>query len=247
MKNKALFPAIIALALMGVTMILLAKASSTRKLGEPGVVTRQNTNGTLDVILPETVPGFTSHAEPQADIVLAKLPKDTSYGQRIYTSADSNLTATVNVVLMGTDRSSIHKPQICLTGQGWECDQQATREEIVPVDEPFHYDLPVNKYVATKKFDVNGVTGTARGIYVYWYVDGSHYTAKQWQWMSVWVPQDLVFHGVLERWAYISYFAVCRPGQEEATFSRIKQLIARTVPRFQTVPRTPAEATAIRP
>jgi hypothetical protein len=45
-------------------------------------------------------------------------------------------------------------------------------------------------------------------------------------------------HGVLQRWAYVSYFTVCLPGQEDATFARMKQLIAASVPEFQLPPAT---------
>jgi len=41
----------------------------------------------------------------------------------------------------------------------------------------------------------------------------------------------------LQRWAYISCFAVCLPGQEEATFERLKKFIAASVPEFQLTPK----------
>ena len=51
-----------------------------------------------------------------------------------------------------------------------------------------------------------------------------------------WLARDLVRTGVLQRWAYVSYFAVCAPGQEEATFERMKNLIALAVPEYQFPP-----------
>ena len=50
--------------------------------------------------------------------------------------------------------------------------------------------------------------------------------------------------GVLDRFAYISYFAVCLPGQEDAAFERLKQLMVESVPLFQLVPRTPSALAA---
>jgi hypothetical protein len=44
--------------------------------------------------------------------------------------------------------------------------------------------------------------------------------------------------GILQRWAYISYFAPCLPGQEEATFDRMKKLIAASVPEYQLPPKS---------
>jgi hypothetical protein len=78
---------------------------------------------------------------------------------------------------------------------------------------------------------------TARGLYVYWFVDADRCTANSWEWMTWWVPRDLLLNGILERWAYISYFSACSPGQETATYDRMKKLIAATVPEFQLVPR----------
>ena len=52
--------------------------------------------------------------------------------------------------------------------------------------------------------------------------------------------------GVLQRWAMISYFTVCAPGQEEAAFERLKKFISASAPEFQLVPR-PAETGPRRP
>ena len=242
MKAKPVLLAVVMLALMAGAALLLAHTKSGHKLGAPGVKTRPLAgSGNLEVVLPENIPGYKSEAVPQADIVVGILPKDTSFGQRRYTSLDDGFGMNVNVVLMGTDRSSIHKPQICLTGQGWACDYQATRVEQIPMQQPFPYNLPVNKFVTLPRElkDKDGIKNF-RCLYVYWYVDGTHYTADQWKWMSVWIPQDLILHGLLERWSYIACSSYCLPGQEDATFARMKKMIAATVPQFQLVPAKPA-------
>jgi hypothetical protein len=40
----------------------------------------------------------------------------------------------------------------------------------------------------------------------------------------------------LQRWAYVSYFSICEPGQEDAVFARMEKLIAASVPEFQPPP-----------
>jgi hypothetical protein len=50
------------------------------------------------------------------------------------------------------------------------------------------------------------------------------------------MARDVLFTGELDRWAYITFFSVCAPGQEDATFERMKKLIAAAVPEFQLVP-----------
>jgi hypothetical protein len=144
----------------------------------------------------------------------------------------------MTTVLMGTDRSSIHSPYICMTGQGWEIDNQHTTIEAIHMEQPVAYDLPVNKLIATKQFaDEQGKPQMVRGLYIYWYVDGSHITADSKLWMGWWMPRDLLLHGLLERWAYISVFEPCLPGQEEATYDHLKKFIASAVPEFQLVPK----------
>jgi len=98
--------------------------------------------------------------------------------------------------------------------------------------------LPVVKLVATKELNQNGQRVKYRGLYVYWYVaDGvvsASTTGLQRMW---WMATDLLRTGVLQRWAYVSYFSVCQPGQEEATFERMKSLIKVTVPKYQNPPK----------
>jgi hypothetical protein len=190
----------------------------------------------LQVLLPESVPGYTSEIATNAEDALLQLPADTSFRVRYYQADD--FFSQVTVVLMGSDRSSIHRPQICMTGQGWAIDNARSTMEKIHLDRPSAYDLPVNQIIATKQVkDANGNLQTVSGIYLYWYVDADRVTASENQWMLWWMPRDLLLNGVLERWAYISVFSPCRPGQESATFDRMKKLIAAVVPQFQLVPR----------
>jgi hypothetical protein len=140
--------------------------------------------------------------------------------------------------LMGGDRTSIHNPEICMPSQGWEIDSRLTSVQKIPMVSPYAYDLAVNRIISTKAVqDGSGKTQTFRGVYVYWFVDGSHCTEKSWEWKIWWIPRDLALNGILERWSYISFFSYCLPGQEDATFERMKKLITLVVPQFQLVPK----------
>jgi hypothetical protein len=44
------------------------------------------------------------------------------------------------------------------------------------------------------------------------------------------IIRDLLFRNVLQRWAYVSFFADCAPGEEDATFEKMTRLIATSVP-----------------
>ena len=226
------------LGMMAITAAVLFHMKANQQLGQPGVKTRPIAGSKkLEVLMPESVPGYTSIILTNSEMVLERqIPKDSSYRCLLYTGEDKTWIQ-MTTVLMGKDRSSIHSPYICLVGQGWSIDSDHTTVEPIHMVRPIAYDLPVNKLIANKEVtDQDGKTQTIRGIYIYWYVDGDHITANSKLWMGWWMPRDLLLHGLLERWAYISVFTPCLPGQEEATYERVKKLIALTVPEFQLVP-----------
>ncbi|MEI6074073.1 MAG: exosortase-associated EpsI family protein [Verrucomicrobiota bacterium] len=236
MKSPTLLAAALVLALIGATAGTLHHFKSGQRLGTPGVKTRPLPGSSnLEVCLPETLSGYKSEPVPQAPVVINQLPPDTSFGQRLYTGEDG-FQAMVNVVLMGADRTSIHKPQICMVGQGWKFDDQATHIVSVPMTRPSAYDLSVMRVVATiDTVDKGGKPVKQAGVYVYWFVDASHLTAQHNEW-KLWMLKDFLRTGVLDRWAYVTFFSLCVPGQEEATFERMKRLIITSVPEFQLVP-----------
>ncbi len=238
MKRQAWVILIAGLALMGGTAVFLNQRQATQKLGVPGVrVAPQpvfDTGGKEvakdSVPLPERVLDFTSKPQPVAPIVLNWLPKDTTYGQRLYKAADG-FDLQVNVVLMGGDRTSIHKPQYCLTGQGWMIAR--TEQVAIPITQPHPYALPVMKLTTTREFPLsNGQKVLKRGIYVYWFVADNQMTADHVERMW-WMARDMVRLGVLQRWAYVACFAVCDPGQEDATYERVRKWVTEAVPQFQ--------------
>jgi hypothetical protein len=78
----------------------------------------------------------------------------------------------------------------------------------------------------------NGASTLVRGIYLYWFVSEHHLTGRHAERMW-WMAQDLIQNGILQRWAYVTVFAGCFPGQEEETFERMKEFISLSVPEFQ--------------
>jgi hypothetical protein len=242
-NRRAILIFVAALALMGLTVAALARFKTVQRLGQPGLKTSPLPGGrNLAVDLPETVQDMKSEALAETEVVVNTLPKDTSYGQRLYRSPDGFETL-VNVVLMGSDRTSIHQPQFCLTGQGWQIDRAVSAVTHVTVREPMTYDLPVMKLLATKQEVIDGRQVTVRGIYVYWFVAQDRLTARHWQRMW-WMAEELLRTGVLERWAYVSCFAECEPGREDAAFERMKGFIAAAVPQFQLTTGNPPAAGA---
>jgi Protein of unknown function (DUF3485) len=241
-RQKTLLFAI-ALTLIGSTAGMLAHLRTSQKLGLPGVTTipisQSDADGVkVEVVLPEQVLGLSSEIIPVDKMVLDFLPKDTSYGQRHYRASDGSFETMLNVVMMGMDRTSLHKPQFCLGGQGWVIDDSLSYKTEIPVQKPVPYNLPVMKLVTTKPKQYTAEDGSpvsGRGIYVYWFVSHEGVTASHTD--RMWsMASHMLRTGTLQRWAYVSCFSVCPPGREDQTFERMKQFIAAAVPEFQLAP-----------
>jgi exosortase len=229
--GPALIAALLLMALAGGAIYQL---QTRQTLGRPGVLAEpQAGSPRWRIPLPEQVAGMTSQEVPAAEVELSALPADTSIGKRLYT-ATNGAPLLLQVVLMGRDRTSIHQPQYCLTGQGWLIEQ--TEEVRLLVAGPQPHEIPALKLTASKVFTTeSGQRVPVRAIYVYWFVADGALTAHRSQRLR-WMAEELLKTGTLQRWAYVACFAQCLPGEEDKTFARVKEFVAEAVPEFQRSP-----------
>ena len=131
----------------------------------------------------------------------AMLPADTGLVRKYYSlpGLPGGLHATI--VLSGDDRSSIHRPQVCMTAAGNEItDERVIRIPLAGRDRP----LEVMVMDMAKPFTrEDGTQGSQLSYYAYWFVGKDRETASHLQRM-LWMGYDRVFHGVSHRWAYIA-------------------------------------------
>ena len=187
----------------------------------------------LCAIFPEA-PIFTLfHFPGSVSPAIESHPIHTSFLQRRYiVMGNVDDWLLLNVVLMGTDRTSIHKPQFCLKGMGWDIDDTESAGDTLRMTRPYPYDLPVMKLLTTRQVPVGGKFVTQRGVYVYWFVADNDLTGDHWVRMRN-SATHLLRTGELQRWAYVTCFAVCLPGDEKATYERIYKFLSASVPEFQ--------------
>jgi hypothetical protein len=238
-RQKWILLTVVLVGLAGAVAVL-QRAKSLHKLGPPGLrlvqqpVYDANTNliGNTTVDLPGAVLDYRSGCMPISQMEVNWLPKDTTFARRRYEASNAP-TLLVSVILMGTDHGSIHRPKICLTGQGWQIEK--AEQTTVPIERPHPYELPVMKMTAGKRVKTSdGREVPVRSLYVYWFVSDRQLTARHGQ-RIWWMARDLLLTGTLPRWAYVSCLAQCLPGQEDATYERMKQFLAKAVPEFQLV------------
>ncbi len=234
MKSSKILLFTIVLVLIGAGAGALVVLKQNQRLGMPGLqATPVPGSIKMSFDLPAQVLDYTSKQEAQDETVLDMLPKDTSYAQRLYT-ATNGFWVNANIILMGMDRTSIHKPEFCLPGQGWRIDQKASVN--IPIAGPHPYQLRIAKWKLTNFIQgADGQKHEVGGLYVFWFVAKNEETDSHMQ--RIWsLTRDLITTGVLQRWAYVSYFTVCAPGQEDAAFDQMEKLIAASVPEFQLPP-----------
>lgn len=249
MNKQATTVTIIFAVMLLAAGVFLVRIQSAYKLGNPAVVVvneplyDENTNlvANIAVGVPKELPGYKSFPAPVTSIELNMLPPDTVYGRRFY-KADDGWETFLSVVLMGADRTSIHKPQYCLIGQGWQLEGAEPIE--IPIWEPEFRKIKAMKLSCSRtERTSDGRPVQVRGLFVYWFVADGQSTPFHGERMWL-LARDLVTSGVLQRWAYIASLGRCLPGQEEALLKRMKGFIAQAYPKFEAENQSKALASA---
>ncbi|HYF36749.1 MAG TPA: exosortase/archaeosortase family protein [Prosthecobacter sp.] len=220
--------------LVALTVLACRQAPEMRAGGESGVVME----------LPAGIGRFLGDPEEPSQAERDQLPADTEIVKmRFRSPALSPATldvANVTVVLAGAERRSIHRPEVCLDGQGWTLlDSKVIPVEIAPGQVLRVRDLYIERLWMGK----DGQKKPLRAHYVYWFVGTDVTTPNNWTrvWLSSW---DSIARNVNHRWAYPSVTAWVtenfapeeigqRPRNSEETLAMITQLIRDLAPRFQ--------------
>lgn len=227
-----------AFAIIALTALAVVRLRYSQRLGEPAVgmiglpvVTESgNVARTNSVFLPQSTPGYEVSVAPMDDIEISFLPPDTSFGRRRFTSSDGKLSVQTTVVLMRSDRTSMHRPEFCLSRSGWNIKRQVTQS--VRLHGHPSRDVDVRRLDVTQfGRDETGKSVQAAAVYAFFFVAPGLTTASPVT-RTLWMMRSLFESNVLQRWAYVSYFAPCEPGDEEKTFQKIAQLIGQTAPEF---------------
>jgi hypothetical protein len=231
MKNPKWTFLAVALVLITGTAAALTWLRANQKLGAPGIIaTAIPGQVRMNIDLPARILDFTSTNIPEPEEVINYLPPDSSYAERMYFDPDG-LRIQSTAILMGADRTSIHRPEYCLPGQGWNIDKKEIAT--VPINDAPPYQLQLARWnLSTSIQQPDGSKETAFAVYVFWYVAKNDETPDHDK-MLEHLTVNLFRTGELQRWAYISYFSVCGPGQQDAAFEEIKRLIKAQVSKFQ--------------
>lgn len=226
--------AVILLLLCGMTMLLCQFSPQPKGGREAGV----------SAALPMVAGSFVGESEPPSEKERALLPADTIIVKREYRTPgrpmDRRDLAHASLVIAGNDSRSIHRPEVCLDGQGWTITNSRVLEVKLVSGEVLRVrDLAIQREVLLG----DGTKLPLRAHYVYWFVgtDVSTPSNLERQLISL---RDSVLRNVNHRWAYPSVMACVtdnltpqqsgeRRRNDEDTVKMILSLIRSLAPHLQ--------------
>lgn len=156
--------------------------------------------------LPEVIPGFTSEKVDMSDAEKYWLPPETQSVKRVYTpihvtSQNDRVFGglTASIILSGADRRSLHRPEVCMTGQGWTIQ----KGEVVALETDGGPLEVMDLHLARKVTDEDGSEWTLYSNYIYWWVGKDTSTPHSWKRILT-TSLNNMFRNVNDRWAYPS-------------------------------------------
>lgn len=187
----------IVVAILGGAVSLTATTSDVTKVSEPGV--KLYPDGTPFLV--DQAGNWTGGArqglsKEEQDL----LPKDTEGSRRLFKNKHGD-ELYCSIILAGSDPTSVHRPELCLPGQGWRIQNEYT--QAIPVAGATGGTLSVMRMNATSTLLLpDGRTTQTRSIFAYWFVGKDRVTPYHWQ-RIYWTAKDRVLHNTNHRWAYI--------------------------------------------
>lgn len=181
--------------------------------------------------LPDQVGEFSGEDQEVSEAERLILPKDTEFAKKLYTTED-NESITSQIVLAGAEQRSIHRPEVCLPGQGWT----VKSSEILPVtlNDGRVLDVMCLK-IARPISGKDGSVAELTSLFMYWFV-GSDMTTPSHMTRILRTNLDRLLHNTTHRWAYMIVSAPVLKGfvpgakDEAQTLETLEQFIAEMAP-----------------
>jgi len=159
------------------------------------------------------------------------LPPDTGFSRKNYVLLHNlNVRVFLSIVLSGRDRTSIHRPEICLVGQGWtitgRTQHRFTRPDVSGAPVPATV-LRIEHEFTTPR----GEKVKVPALFAYWFVGADRIVASHWE-RILYTSLDRLRHLQTHRWAYVVVQTIATDG-EAAALARMQAILDGTLPKFQ--------------
>ena len=221
--GPGLVPIAIVVAILGGGVLFTTLTSNVTKVSEPGVRLVND-----EPVLEETAGNWKGGPAGGLSEEERTLLPGAKGVRRLYTDSLGN-QVFCSIILAGKDVAAIHRPEMCLSGQGWKL----LDEHVESVDVPT---VAGGNLEVTRMNMVHSDQGKdTRAIFTYWFVGKNRRTPHHWQ-RLLWNAEDRVLHDVNHRWAYIMIhspvMADLKPGgmNPEETMRMLKDFIRAVYP-----------------
>jgi len=191
----------------------------------------------LTMQLPPAVGPWRGTLEEPSKAETTILPPDTEFAKMSYRNRVEPGQINVSIVLSGKDRTSIHRPEVCLAGQGWNVRNSRIRTVELDNGEQLGVNcLNINREATL----ASGERKTIEAIYAYWFVSHRRTTPDNLERILDTAAANVV-RGENPRWAYVSLLSVVPSSlgmsdeEGEATLAKMDRWIAEAAPGFQQV------------
>jgi hypothetical protein len=151
-----------------------------------------------DLEIPDICPECGDHLFNMARAEKEQLPEDTEFVKSAFTN-DVGTRLFTSIVLSGTARDSIHRPQRCLKGQGNTLDGEYNLEVPLEGRDP----LTVRIIKTSRTYRTPDGLVAYYSFYAYWFVGQDRETPSHYSRMF-WLAWDRVVRSKANRWAYIA-------------------------------------------
>jgi hypothetical protein len=184
--NASIFPwwrSLVVLILAGVAAGAVYLTREATGISEAGV----------NMELPDSVGSYIGFDRAISESEKQFLPQDTEFAKKGYVGA-APAEITCEIVLSGAQRNSIHRPQVCLVGQGWTI----VDEKSIPILQANHGTQKVRLLTLTRSENGERING----YFLYWFVGKDTTTDDHFQRILL-TSWDRVTKGTNHRWAYV--------------------------------------------
>jgi exosortase len=169
------------------------------------------------------------------------LPADTGFSRMDYVSLHNlNERVFLSIVLSGRDRTSIHRPELCLVGQGWTITGRATHRFTWPTFAKATEGRPIGSPATVPatilRIEREATTSQGKKVkvpacFAYWFVGADKVVASNTD-RVLYTSFDRLVHLQTHRWAYV-VMQTLAPDGEPAALRRLQAVLDGTLPAFQ--------------
>jgi EpsI family protein len=157
------------------------------------------------------------------------LPPGTEFLRRWYRSTDPDTASDISttIITSGTDKRSIHRPERCLQGQGW---QLVARDRwTVPSPSGTSGNLVVTRLVVRSVgLTPDGKKSETKNVVFYWFMGHNRLTGSNLKRMA-YTAWDRMVRGVNYRWSYALLRAPVR-GSVRETSQALSRFVSELLP-----------------